>query len=52
MYTVRKYKIDLHLLQSRLEKLNKGLLFSLFLKLLQINYTFSDNETDINGRNY
>ena len=42
MYIVGKYKIDLHLLQNRLEKLNTGLLFYLFLKLVQINLIFSD----------
>ena len=42
MYIVGKYKIDLHMLQNRLEKLNTGLLFYLFLKLVQINLIFSD----------
>jgi hypothetical protein len=43
MYIVDKYKINLYSLGNRLEKLAKGSLFYLFLKLVQINYTFSDN---------
>jgi hypothetical protein len=40
---VVKYKINLHSLRSSLEKLTKGSLFYPFLKLLQINFIFSDN---------
>jgi len=36
-------KINLHSLRNRLEKLAKYLFFYLFLKLVQINYIFSDN---------
>ena len=43
MYIVVKYKINLHSLRNRLEKLDKGSFFYLFLKLVQINYIFSDN---------
>ena len=43
MYIVRNYQINLHSLRNRTEKLNKGLFFYLFLKLVQINYIFSDN---------
>jgi hypothetical protein len=42
MYNVGKYQIHLHLLRNRTEKLAR-LLFYLFLKLVQINYIFSDN---------
>jgi len=38
-----KNKIYLHLLRNRLWKLAKGSLFYLFLKLVQINYIFSNN---------
>jgi hypothetical protein len=36
-------KINLHSLRNRLQKLAKYSFFYLFLKLLQINYIFSDN---------
>ena len=36
-------KINLYSLRNRLEKFAKGSLFYLFLKLVQINYVFSDN---------
>jgi hypothetical protein len=36
-------KINLYSLRNRLEKLAKGSLFYLFLKLVQINFIFSDN---------
>jgi hypothetical protein len=37
------YKINLHSLRNRLEKLTNCSLFYLFLKLVQINYIFSGN---------
>ena len=43
MYIVIKYKINLHSLRKMIEKLTKGPLFYLFLKLVQINFIFSDN---------
>jgi hypothetical protein len=43
MYIVAKYKINLHSLRNRLEKLDKLSLFYLFLKFVQINYIFFDN---------
>jgi len=43
MYIVAKYKINLHSLRNRLEKLDKLSLFYLFLKLVQINSIFFDN---------
>ena len=43
MYIVVEYKINLHSLRNRLEKLAKGSLFYLFIKLVQINYIFFDN---------
>ena len=44
-YFFVKYKINLHLLQNRLEKLpkGKGLIFYLFLMLVQINFIISNN---------
>jgi hypothetical protein len=42
-YIVVKYKINLHLLREMLEKLTRGSIFYLFLKLVQINYIFFDN---------
>jgi hypothetical protein len=42
-YIVVKYKIHLYSLQNRPEKLAKGSLFCLFLKLAQINLIFTDN---------
>ena len=36
-------KINLHSLRNRLQKLAKYSFFYLFLKLVQINYIFSDN---------
>jgi hypothetical protein len=42
-YIVVKYKIHLYSLRNRPEKLAKGSLFCLFLKLVQINFIFSDN---------
>jgi hypothetical protein len=41
MYTVVKYIINLQLLRNGLEKLDKALY--LFLRVVQINYIFSDN---------
>ena len=43
-YSVVKYKITLYSLRNRLEQLANGSLIYLFLKLVQINYIFSDNE--------
>jgi len=43
MYIVVKYKINLHSLRNRLEKIAKGSLFYPFLKLMQINFIFTDN---------
>ena len=43
MHIVVKYKIHLYLLQNRHEKLAKGSLFCLLLKLVQINFIFTDN---------
>ena len=43
MYILAKYKIDLHSLRNRLEKLALDLLVYLFLKIVQINLIFSDN---------
>ena len=43
MYIVVKYKILLYSLPNRPEKLAKGSLFCLFLKLVQINFIFTDN---------
>jgi hypothetical protein len=43
MYIVVKYKIHLYSLQNRPEKLAKGSLFCLFLKLVQINFIFTVN---------
>jgi len=43
MYIAVKYQINLHLLRNRPEKLTKGSLFYLFLKLVQINYILSNN---------
>jgi hypothetical protein len=40
---VVKYKINLYSLQNRPEKLAEGSLFCLFLKLVQINFIFTDN---------
>jgi hypothetical protein len=37
-------KINLHSLQNRPEKLVKGSIFYQFLKLVQINLIFSDND--------
>jgi hypothetical protein len=42
-YIVVKYKIHLYSLQNRPEKLAKGSLFCLFLKLVQINFIFTVN---------
>jgi hypothetical protein len=42
-YIVVKYKIHLYSLWNRPEKLAKGSLFCLFLKLVQINFIFTDN---------
>jgi hypothetical protein len=39
--------INLHLLRNMPEKLTKGLLFSLFLKLVQIKFIFSNNVQDV-----
>ena len=36
-----EYNLNLHSLQNRLEKLTKGLLFYLFLKLVQMIFLFS-----------
>ena len=38
-----KYKFHLHSLRNMLEKLSEGSFFCLFLKLVQINYIFSDD---------
>ena len=43
MYIVWKYKINSHLLQNRHKKTCQRLALYLFLKLVQINYIFSDN---------
>jgi hypothetical protein len=44
MYIVWKYQIHFHSLRNkRIEKFTKGLLFYLFLKLVQINIIFTDN---------
>jgi hypothetical protein len=43
MYIVVKYKIHLYSLRNRPEKLVEGSLFCLFLKLVQINFIFTDN---------
>jgi hypothetical protein len=43
MSIVVKYQINLHSLRNKLEKMSKGSLIYLFLKLVQINYMFSDN---------
>jgi hypothetical protein len=40
---VVKYKINLYSLRNRPEKLANGSLFCLFLKLVQINFMFTDN---------
>jgi hypothetical protein len=40
---VVKYKIHLYSLRNRPEKLAEGSLFCLFLKLVQINFIFTDN---------
>jgi hypothetical protein len=40
---VGKYEIHLHSLRNDTEKLTKAWLFYLFLKLVQINYIFSNN---------
>jgi hypothetical protein len=40
---VVKYKINLYSLRNRPEKLVVGSLFCLFLKLVQINFIFTDN---------
>ena len=42
MYVVVKYKIDLHSLRNRQEKLDQSSLLYLFLMLVQTNYIFSD----------
>jgi hypothetical protein len=42
-YIVVKYKIHLYSLRNRHEKLAEGSLFCLFLKLVQINFIFTDN---------
>ena len=42
-YIVVKYKINLHSLGKMLQKLARGSIFYLFLKLVHINYIFSDN---------
>ena len=42
-YILVQYQINLHSLQDILEKLARGSLFYLFLKLVRINYIFSDN---------
>jgi hypothetical protein len=42
-YIVVKYKIHLYWLRNRHEKLAEGSLFCLFLKLVQINFIFTDN---------
>jgi hypothetical protein len=42
-YIVAKYKICLYSLRNRPEKLAEGSLFCLFLKLVQINFIFTDN---------
>jgi hypothetical protein len=42
-YIVIRYKINLLWLRNRPEKLAKGSLFYLFLKLVEINLIFSDN---------
>jgi hypothetical protein len=43
MYIVVKYEIHLYSLRNRPEKLAKGSLLCLFLKLVQINFIFTDN---------
>ena len=43
MYIVVKYKINLHSLRNRLEKLAYGSLFYLFLKLVKIDFIFTNN---------
>jgi hypothetical protein len=43
MYIVGKYKINLHSLQNRPEKLASASLFYLFLKLVQVNFIFYYN---------
>jgi hypothetical protein len=42
-YIVVKYKIHLYSLRNRPEKFAKGSLCCLFLKLVQINFIFTDN---------
>jgi hypothetical protein len=42
-FIVVKYKIHLYSLRNRPEKLANGSLFCLFLKLVQINFIFTDN---------
>ena len=42
-YIFVKYESNLHSLRNRLEKLNKGSLFYLYLKLVQINFIFDDH---------
>ena len=42
-YIVGKYKIHLYSLANRPEKLAEGSLLCLFLKLVQINFIFTDN---------
>jgi hypothetical protein len=43
MYIVVKYKNHLYSLRNRPEKLAEGSLFCPFLKLVQINFIFTDN---------
>jgi hypothetical protein len=42
-YIVGKYKINLHPLRNRPEKLAKGSFIYLFLKLVQINFIIANN---------
>jgi hypothetical protein len=41
-YIAVKYKIDLHSLRNKLEKITKGSLFYLFIKFVRISYICSD----------
>jgi hypothetical protein len=43
MYMVDNNKLYFQFLRNRPEKIEKGLIFYLFQKLVQINYIFSDN---------
>jgi len=45
MYNVSKNKLYLHSLRNKPEKFARGMLFYLFLKLVQINFVLSDKIT-------